>query len=338
MFMVYPNNYIAVIGAGSWGTTLANLLSEKGYDVALWVYEEYLASEINEKRINNLYLPDVVLSKNLFATNDLKMAVNNSRYILNAVPTQYIRKIFNEIKEYLSNEAVIINASKGIELNTYLTPSRIIKDIIDRPVASLSGPSFAKEVSRKLPTAVTLASEDNKIGLILQEMFNTDYFRVYTHNDIIGVEIGGALKNVIAIAAGISDGLGLGFNSRAALITRGLSEIIRLGISMKAKEKTFSGLSGLGDLVLTCTANLSRNYTVGYKLGKGQRLSEILNQSRQVAEGITTSKAAYELSKKLNIDMPITEQIYFALYEEKAPLEAVKDLMHRSLKPEFDEY
>lgn len=336
--MVYPNNYIAVIGAGSWGTTLANLLSEKGYDVALWAFEEHLATEINEKRINTLYLPEVILSDNLFATNDLRMAVNNSRYILNAVPTQFIRTVFNEIKEFISSEAVIINASKGIELNTYLTPSNIIRDIIDRPVASLSGPSFAKEVSRKLPTAVTLASEDKKIGLILQEMFNTDYFRVYTHDDIIGVEIGGALKNIIAIAAGICDGLELGYNSRAALITRGLSEIIRLGTFMKAKEKTFSGLSGIGDLVLTCTANLSRNYTVGYKLGKGEKLSKIINQSRQVAEGITTTKSAYELSKKFNIDMPITEQIYLTLYEEKTPAEAVKDLMHRSLRPEFDGY
>jgi glycerol-3-phosphate dehydrogenase (NAD(P)+) len=335
--MFYPNNYIAVIGAGSWGTTLANLLSNKGYDVTLWVYEKELAAEINKKRTNNLYLPGIILSENLIATNDLKKAVVNSRYILNAVPTQHIRSVFEIIKDMISFEAVIINASKGIELNTLLTPSMIIKEITDRPIATLSGPSFAKEVSQKLPTAVTIASENKKIALLLQEIFNTEYFRVYTHDDIIGVEIGGALKNVIAIAAGICDGLGLGYNSRAALITRGLSEITRLGISMNAKEKTFSGLSGLGDLVLTCTTNLSRNYTVGYKLGKGQQLSEILNQP-QVAEGVTTAKSAYELSKKFNIEMPITEQIYLTLYENKTPVQAVADLMHRSLKSEFDEY
>ncbi len=335
--MFYPNNYISVIGAGSWGTTLANLLSEKGYDVTIWTYEEDLAKEINEDRTNHLYLPGIKLSENLIATNDLKRAVINSRYILNVVPTQHIRSVFEKIKDIIDDEAVIINASKGIELNTLLTPSMILREIISRPIATLSGPSFAKEVSQKLPTAVTLASENKELALLLQEIFNTEYFRVYTHDDIIGVEIGGALKNVIAIAAGICDGLKLGYNSRAALITRGLSEMTRLGLAMNAKEKTFSGLSGLGDLVLTCTANLSRNYTVGYKLGQGQKLSNILNQP-QVAEGVTTTKSAYELSKKFSIEMPITEQIYLTIYENKSPAQAVGDLMHRSLKPEFDGY
>ncbi len=331
-------SYISVIGAGSWGTTLASLLSEKGYDVTLWTHEKELAGHINEQRINNIYLPDMTLPAGLRATNDIVEAVAKSRYILNVVPTQYIRPVFSPLISYIRDEATIISASKGIEIDTLLTPSMILKEILNRPVAALSGPSFAKEVIAKMPTAVTLATEDKKTGLLLQEIFNTDYFRVYTHDDIIGVEIGGALKNVIAIASGICVGLGLGHNSRAALITRGLSEIARLGLSMNAKEVTFSGLSGLGDLVLTCTGPLSRNYTVGYKLGQGMKLSDIINQTRSVAEGITTTHSAYDLSKKYDIDMPITEQVYLTLYKEKSPKETVKDLMNRTLKSEFYGY
>ncbi len=336
--MNYPNSYISVIGAGAWGTTLATLLSEKGYDVTLWTYERDLAEAINNTRINNIYLPDILLSPNLKCTNDIIEAVANARYVLNAVPTQYIRSIFSKIKSYLRDEAVLISASKGIEIGTLLTPSQILKEMVHRPVAVLSGPSFAREVALKLPTAVTIAAEDKKIRLLLQEIFNTDYFRVYTHDDIIGTEIGGALKNVIAIASGICEGLGLGHNSRAALITRGLAEIKRLGVLMGAKEITFSGLSGLGDLVLTCTSNLSRNYTVGYQLGLGKKLSEITADARFVAEGVTTAQSAYDLSRKYEIEMPITEQIYLALYKDKPCSDAVKDLMHRSLKPEFYEY
>lgn len=334
--MNYSNNYIAVIGSGSWGTTLANLLAEKGYDVALWAYEKDLVEQINKERTNSIYLPDIVLSDNIRATNDIAEAVSNSRYILNVVPTQHIRSIFNQVRSYIRRESIIINASKGIEMDTLLTPSMILKEILNRPVSVISGPSFAREVSQKRPTAVTLASEDKKTGMLLQEIFNTDYFRVYTHDDIVGVEIGGALKNVIAIASGICDGLKLGYNSRAALITRGLSEITRLGIVMNAQKKTFSGLSGLGDLVLTCTGPLSRNYTIGYKLGDGQKLSEIIGHSMSVAEGVTTTKSGYALSKKYSIEMPITEQVYLALYKGKSPEEAINDLMNRALKTEFN--
>lgn len=336
--MNYPNSYISVIGAGSWGTTLASLLAEKGYDVILWSYEKEIAEAIDKRRVNNIYLPGVTIPDSLRATSDIAEAVTNSRYILNVVPTQYVRSIFSQAKTYIKDESIIISASKGIENNTLLTPSMILKEILQRPVAILSGPSFAKEVAAKLPTAVTLAAEERKTALLLQEIFNTDYFRVYTHDDVIGVEIGGALKNVIAIAAGICDGLGLGYNSKAALITRGLSEITRLGISMNAKEITFSGLSGLGDLVLTCTGPLSRNYTVGYKLGQGMKLSDITSQTRSVAEGIATTHSAYDLSKKYQIDMPITEQVYLTLYKEKPPKEAVRDLMNRTLKSEFYGY
>ena len=336
--MNYPNSYISIIGAGSWGTTLASLLGEKGYDVKLWTHETDLAEQINKERVNNLYLPGVTLSNNLKATSDIAEAVSTSRYILNVVPTQYIRPIFTQAKQYIKEESIIISASKGIEIETLLTPSMLLKEILGKPVSIISGPSFAKEVAAKLPTAVTLATEDKKTGLLLQEIFNTDYFRVYTHDDIIGVEIGGALKNVIAIASGICEGLGLGHNSRAALITRGLSEIARLGLSMNAREITFSGLSGLGDLVLTCTGPLSRNYNVGCKLGQGQKLSDIVSGTIHVAEGITTTRAAYDLSKKHNIDMPITEQVYLTLYEQKPPKEAVRDLMNRTLKSEFYGY
>ena len=229
----------------------------------------------------------------------------------------------------------IISASKGIEKGTLLTVSGILKELSGREVAVLSGPSFAKEVIKKLPTAVTLATDNSTDALLLQEIFNTDYFRVYTHDDVLGVELGGALKNVIAIASGISDALNLGFNARAALITRGLAEITRLGVAMGAKERTFMGLSGLGDLVLTCTGPLSRNYTVGFKLGQGNKLKDILLSTSMVAEGVTTADAAYQLSKEYKVDMPIVEQIYKVINEGKSPSDAVRELMTRSLKSEF---
>lgn len=327
--------YIAVIGAGSWGTTLACLLSEKGYDVSLWVYEKDLAKEIEKTKINNVYLPDIKLPESIKISSQIAEVVKRARYILNAVPAQYTRSVFKEAIPYMLDEAIIISVSKGIERGTLLTVSYILKELSGHPVAVLSGPSFAREVIKRLPTAVTLATEDRNTGLILQEIFNTNHFRVYTHDDIIGVEIGGALKNVIAIAAGISDGLGLGHNARAALITRGLVEIRRLGVTMGAKEETFSGLSGLGDLVLTCTGHLSRNYTVGIKLAQGIKLSDILSETRMIAEGVATAESAYELSKKYNIEMPIVEQVYKVLYENKKPADGVNDLMSRSLKSEF---
>ena len=329
--------YIAVIGAGSWGTTLAYLLSEKGYDVSLWAHEEDLAEEIKRTRINSVYLPDINLPENIKISHRLDEVVAKARYVLNVVPSQHARSVFKEALSYIPAEAVIISASKGIERGTLLTVSSILKELSDRHLAVLSGPSFAKEVIKKMPTAVTLATEDKDRGLILQEVFNTNHFRVYTHDDMLGVEIGGALKNVVAIASGISDGLGLGHNARAALITRGLAEMKRLGLAMGAKKETFSGLSGLGDLVLTCTGHLSRNYTVGMKLAQGMKLSDILSQTKMVAEGVATAESAYELSKKYNIEMPIVEQVYKVLYEDKSPADAVNDLMCRSLKAEFYE-
>ena len=328
-------SYISVIGAGGWGTTLACLLSNKGYDVTLWVREKNVAEEINNTRINSAYLPDITLPDDLRITHSIDDAVKKARYVLNAVPAQYTRAVFKEAFPYMPEQAIIISASKGIERGTLLTVSCILKELSAHPVAVLSGPSFAKEVIKKLPAAVTLATEDKNIGFILQEMFNINNFRVYTHDDMLGVEIGGALKNVMAIASGISDSLGLGNNARASLITRGLVEMTRLGVAMGAKEKTFSGLSGIGDLVLTCTSPLSRNYTVGIKLGQGMKLKEILDQTRSVAEGVATAESAFELSNKYNIEMPIIEQVYRVLYKDKDPVLAVKDLLERSLKTEF---
>ncbi len=328
-------SYIAVMGAGSWGTTLASLLAEKGYDVSLWAFEKEIADEINDRLTNGTYLPDVTLPRGLHATNDLEDAVKKARYILNVVPTQFTRSVFKEAVKYIHENAVVVSASKGIEHGTLLTVSSVLNEISGNQSAVLSGPSFAKEVINKLPTAVTLATNNPDSGLLLQEIFNTGYFRVYTHSDILGVELGGALKNVIAIASGISDGLGLGHNARAALITRGIAEMTRLGENMGADKRTFSGLSGMGDLVLTCTGALSRNYSVGIKLGQGMKLSDILSSTKSVAEGVATALSAFELSQKFGVEMPIVEQVYKVIYKDKNPAEAVNVLMNRALRSEF---
>jgi glycerol-3-phosphate dehydrogenase (NAD(P)+) len=328
-------SYIAVIGAGSWGTTLASLLAEKDYDVSLWAFETEVIESVRETGTNQVYLPGIQLPAGLKVTDNIEDAVKKSRYILNVVPTQFTRAVFKNVISFIPENAIIISASKGIEQGSLLTVSSILKEICGHRVAVISGPSFAKEVIRKLPTAVTLATEDLDAGLILQEIFNTQYFRVYTNSDMVGVELGGALKNVIAIASGISDGLGLGHDARAALITRGLAEMVRLGVSMGADERTFSGLSGLGDLVLTCTGPLSRNYSVGVNLGQGMKLNEILSSTKSVAEGVATALSAYELSLKQKVEMPIVEQIYEVIYKGKSPDQAVTMLMNRNLKSEF---
>jgi glycerol-3-phosphate dehydrogenase (NAD(P)+) len=327
--------YIAVLGAGAWGTTLAKVLAEKDFDVSLWTYEKELVEEIRTTGINSMYLPGIQLPDNIRPVHDVGEAVNNARYILNVVPSQFTRSVFEIALPHLNKESTIISASKGIEISTFLTVSSIINRLTNRPVAVLSGPSFAAEVVRKLPTAVTLSSDDYSTCLHLQEIFNTDYFRVYSHHDTLGVELGGALKNVMAIASGIADGLQLGNSARASLITRGLAEMTRLGVSMGAKEHTFAGLSGLGDLVLTCSSHLSRNYTVGHRLGSGAKLKDIQAGRKSVAEGVDTTRAAYELSIKQNVEMPIVEQVYRMLYDNKDPQQAVGDLMRRTPKAEF---
>lgn len=328
-------SYIAVIGAGSWGTTLASLLSKKGFDVIIWAREKEIADAINSKKENPLYLPNIKLPHNLISTDDILEAIKKARFIVNVVPTQHIRSVFTPLQNKLNDENIIVSASKGIEKGTLKTPSMILEEIINKKVYVLSGPTFAIEVAQEKPTAVTISGSEKRGRLLLQEIFSTSYFRVYEHDDPLGAEIGGAIKNVIAIAAGICDALELGNNARAALITRGLHEIMRLGKKMGAKEITFSGLSGLGDLFLTCTSNLSRNYTVGYRLGRGESMNEISKSMRSIAEGVETSLSAMELSKKLDIEMPITTEIYQVIYEGKPPQQAAFDLMNRTLKPEF---
>ncbi|ACI20751.1 NAD(P)H-dependent glycerol-3-phosphate dehydrogenase [Thermodesulfovibrio yellowstonii] len=328
-------SYIAVIGAGSWGTTLASLLSKKGFDVVIWAREKEIADAINSKKENPIYLPNIKLPHNLISTDDILEAIKKARFIVNVVPTQHIRSVFTSLQNKLNDENIVVSASKGIEKGTLKTPSMILEEIINKKVYVLSGPTFAIEVAQEKPTAVTISGSEKRGRLLLQEIFSTSYFRVYEHDDPIGAEIGGAIKNVIAIAAGICDALELGNNARAALITRGLHEIMRLGKKMGAKEITFSGLSGLGDLFLTCTSNLSRNYTVGYRLGKGESLDEISKSMRSIAEGVETSLSAMQLSKKLDVEMPITTEIYQVIYEGKTPQQAASDLMNRTLKPEF---
>lgn len=328
-------SYIAVIGAGSWGTTLASVLAKKGFDVVIWAREPEIVRLINSERENSIYLPSIKLPESLSCTDDIFEAIKKARFIVNAVPTQYIRNIFTPIKNLLQSDSIVVSASKGIEKVTLKTPSMILNEILNRNVNVLSGPTFAIEVAQEKPSAVTISGFEKKERLLLQEIFNTSYFRVYEHDDPIGAEIGGAIKNVIAIASGICDSLELGNNARAALITRGLHEIMRLGKHLGAKEITFSGLSGLGDLFLTCTSNLSRNYTVGYKLGKGESIEQISSSMRSVAEGVETSLSTVQLSQKIGIEMPISLEVYRVIYEGKSPKDAAYDLMNRALKPEF---
>lgn len=329
---------IGVIGGGAWGTALAVLLAEKKLDVTLWMYEKDLAEEAARTRENRVYLPGFALPQSLKVTSSLETAVKDKPIILSVVPSHTVRTVARQFAPFLAKNAVIISASKGIELDTLMPLSDVFKDVLPAEFHSrlcfLSGPSFAKEVAKKMPTAITLASYDPSAGKRGQEVLSTDYFRVYTNQDVIGVELAGALKNVVAIAAGALEGMGFGFNTMAALLTRGLAEMARLGIAMGGKPATFSGLSGMGDLILTCTGGLSRNRTLGVRLGRGEKLEDIMQGAKTVAEGVRTAKAARELAKKYKVDMPIVDEVYLLLYEGKSPKQAVRDLMTRELKEE----
>jgi glycerol-3-phosphate dehydrogenase (NAD(P)+) len=329
---------IAVIGAGSWGTTLADLLAKKGHEVTLWAYEPELVLEMRDNRENTLFLPGIKLNERLRFTNDLEEAYRGCSMVLCVVPSQLVRRVMTNSLPFLPKEAIIVSASKGIEVDTLATVSEIYQDILPpeqyQTLAALSGPSFAREVALEMPTAVAAAASSEAVALRVQEAFTTSYFRVYRNSDVVGVELGGAIKNVIAIAAGISDGLGFGSNTRAALITRGLAEMTRLGLAMGAKASTFAGLAGMGDLVLTCTGDLSRNRSVGIQIGQGRTLAEILGEMRMVAEGVKTTESTYNLAQKLGVEMPIIEQMYQMLYQNKPAREAVLELMTRNLKAE----
>ena len=329
---------IAVIGAGSWGTTLANLLAKKEHRVTLWIYERDLAARMVASRENDLYLSGFPLSPQLVFTADLEEAVRGRQLVLLVPPSQVMRQVVSGIAGWIGEETLLVSASKGIENDSLQTMAEVIGECLgtksrDR-LTFLSGPSFAREVAAEMPTAVVAASSDGHAAATTQEVFSTPYFRVYTNDDVMGVELGGALKNVIALAAGVSDGLGFGYNTRAALITRGLAEMNRMGLALGANPATFAGLAGMGDLVLTCTGDLSRNRTVGMELGRGRTLAEILAGMKMVAEGVKTTLSAYQLACRLGVDMPITEQMYRILYENKDPRQAVTDLMLRGLKAE----
>ncbi len=331
---------IGVVGAGSWGTALSHLLGGKGYSVDLWVFEHDICQEILAKRENSTFLPGIRLPDNIHPSNDLAEVVSDKETVLIVVPSHVLRSVAKAMAPYLWEKAIIVVATKGIENETFKTMTDVLKDILPTSyherLAVLSGPSFAKEVVKNIPTAVTIASSNADTAQQLQRIFATNFFRAYTSSDIIGVELGGALKNVMAIAAGVSDGLELGHNTRAALITRGLTEIRRLGLKLGANPRTFTGLAGMGDLVLTCTGDLSRNRTVGMKLGRGMKLKDILADMQMVAEGVKTTKSVYNLSRKLGVEMPIVEQTYHMLYDDLDPKVALKTLMMRSLKDELD--
>ena len=329
---------IGVIGAGSWGATLADLLARKGHEVTLWAYEPELVEEMTRTGVNSLFLDGISLSPHLKYTNSLAEAVTGKGIILCATPSQAVRRVITDALPFIPVDAIIVSASKGIELETLMTVSQIYAEVLPpglyRNFAVLSGPSFAREVAREMPTAVVAAAEEPTVAGRVQTAFSTRLFRLYTNSDVVGVELGGAVKNVIAIAAGIADGLGFGYNTRAALITRGLAEMTRLGRAMGARAETFAGLAGMGDLVLTCTGDLSRNRSVGMKLGEGKRLADILAETRMVSEGVQTARSARELALRMHVEMPITEKVYQVLYEDKPAREAVIELMTRDLKAE----
>jgi glycerol-3-phosphate dehydrogenase (NAD(P)+) len=333
---------VAVIGGGGWGTALANLLAEKSIPVSLWVFEEDLCAEMQQTRENSLYLPGVQLSPLLRPESSLEEVILDTRILVMAVPSHVHRRVALQMLEFLKNSITLVSATKGIENESLKTMSGIWEDVMPEKIhweyAVLSGPSFAREVVARVPTAVTVASATREVAEEIQMLFSTEHFRVYTSTDVIGVEMGGALKNIIALAAGIIDGLGLGHNTRAALITRGLAEMSRLGTSMGADPLTFLGLAGVGDLVLTCTGDLSRNRTVGYQLGQGKKLAEILSEMQMVAEGVKTTRSVYHLAQQRGIEMPICQQMYRILYEDQPPEKALSELMQRELKHEVDTF
>jgi glycerol-3-phosphate dehydrogenase (NAD(P)+) len=329
---------IGVVGAGGWGTALGNLLSQKGCKVDLWVREEEVFRRIREERANPVFLPGVPLVADLHPVRTHREAVSGKTLVVMVVPSHVFREVLRGVIPHLEPGTVLLSATKGIENETGMTMSQIAEALLAgnrlESLAGIGGPSFAREVARGKPTAVTVACRDLELGIRLQRLFSTESFRAYLTDDLMGVELGGALKNVIAIAAGIADGLEVGLNARAALITRGLAEMTRLGTALGARPATFAGLAGMGDLVLTCTGDLSRNRTVGLQIGRGLSLQEILSGMNMVAEGVKTTLSAFELARKTGVDMPIVEQVYLMLYEGKDPREAVRDLMTRALKVE----
>lgn len=331
-------NSLAVIGAGSWGTALAIVLAPRFPQVRLWVYEADLAARMRQTRDNDVYLPGCHIPANIDITADLRIALQSPDVVLSAVPSHLVRQLYQEMLPLLEDKAIFVSATKGLETELLLRPSEIINSVVSprfQPrIAAISGPTFAREVAAFSPTALVVSSTDSAVAECIQAKFSGPTFRLYTSSDPVGVEIGGSIKNVVAIGAGVVHGLGMGHNTLAALITRGLAEMTRLAVALGGQAKTLSGLAGLGDLVLTCTGELSRNRAVGIELARGRKLEEIIGSMRMVAEGIKTTSAAIELARRHSVEMPITEQMYQMLHFGLPPREAVRRLMERSLRGE----
>ncbi len=331
---------IGVIGAGSFGTALSFLLANKGYEVSIWAREEEVVKGINENKKNPSYLTDLQLPDNLLAYHSIEECIKNCEMILFSTPTHAIREVAGETKGFLTGSEIIVTVSKGIEEDTLLTPSQILVNVLEGAILEdqigiLTGPSHAEEVALMKPTTVVASAYSKRVSRIIQETFMTPRFRVYLNQDILGVEIGGALKNIMAIAAGIVDGAELGDNAKAALMTRGLHEMKRMGSAIGASQDTFSGLTGMGDLIVTCTSTHSRNRYVGYNIGKGKTLEEITAGMNMVAEGVKTARSVHQWSVKNNVEMPITDAVYKVLFKNMNPGDAVKELMTRDAKDEI---
>lgn len=328
----------AVVGAGSWGTALALVLHGNGHHVSLWSHEAEVVDTIRERGENRIYLPGVPVPGGLAVTSSLEEGLAGAELVLSVSPAQFVHDVMGRAAPFLRPDAMVVSASKGLEISTRRRMDQVLDDLLPASIMEnfcvLSGPSFAAEVARGIPTAVVVASRSGPARLRVQELFSSERFRVYTNSDVVGVELGGALKNVIALAAGVAAGLGFGHNTLAALMTRGLAEITRLGVALGAERETFAGLAGMGDLVLTCTGELSRNRTVGTRLGRGEGIEEILAEMRAVAEGVRTAPAVRALAGEFRVEMPIVEEVNAILEGTRRPLDAVTNLMLRDPKPE----
>jgi glycerol-3-phosphate dehydrogenase (NAD(P)+) len=331
---------IAILGAGSWGITLARLLANKGETVSLWEFAQSDYARLIHNREHQRFLPGIKIPDSVLITNNLAEAVPDTQAVLLALPSHTVRTVCKQLIPYISDQMAIINCAKGLEADTHLRMSEVISAVLPaklhNQITVLSGPSHAEEVSRDIPTTVVISGFEKVQMEFVQNLMFTPRFRVYTNPDLIGVEMGGALKNIIAIGAGISDGLGFGDNTKAGLITRGLAEISRLGIKLGANPSTFSGLTGLGDLVVTCTSRHSRNRAFGERIAKGNSVAQALSEIGMVVEGVRTTQAAEQLAQNLQVEMPITDQIYQVIYQNKPPIKAVNDLMLRNAKPEIE--
>ncbi|MBZ5551292.1 MAG: NAD(P)-dependent glycerol-3-phosphate dehydrogenase [Acidobacteriia bacterium] len=329
---------VAVIGGGNWGTALSIILSRQGHPVALWAYEKEVVESINQRHENCLFLEGYKTPETLRASSSFEEVLTDAEIVIGVMPSHHARGLYQQMRPHLRPEMLFVSATKGLEEESLMRMSEVFRDVVGEALgvqfAVLSGPTFAREIARGDPAAVVIASEQESAAQLVQREFSSRQFRLYRNRDVIGVELGGSVKNVIAIAAGVCDGLGLGSNSIAALITRGLAEMTRLVVATGGKKETMAGLAGLGDLVLTCTGALSRNRTVGEELGKGKRLKEIVSSMRMVAEGVRTTVAAVALARKFEVEMPIIDQMYAMLYEDRTPVDAIHQLMDRTLKQE----